>query len=123
MPLQDSATKPSALFDAAEYGSTSSHGPQTGSIEVPPEQQPKRIKDAKLLSLLKRQGFMCPYTGRKLTPANTDIVFHVPLAKGGLNDPENIRLVHRDAAEAKGGLTFDELLSLCRDVVRSADAV
>lgn len=84
---------------------------------MPDEERPKRIKDAKLLSLLKRQKFRCPYTGRKLTPQTTDVVFHVPLSRGGPNDPENIRLVHRDAAEAKGGMTFEELVSLCRDVM------
>lgn len=116
--MPDSPKKPSALFDAADYGNGGPHALPTDSIEVP---QPKRIKDARLLLLLKKQGFRCPYTGRKLSPATTDVVFHVPLSRGGLNEPENIRLVHRDVAEAKAGMTFDELVSLCRDVVGQND--
>lgn len=74
-----------------------------------------------LRKLIDQQGYRCALTGRNLTP-DTAFVDHVtPVSSGGSNAIENLQVVHADVNEAKGTMTQDEFIQLCRDVVAWID--
>ena len=77
------------------------------------------IKDMR--NMLEKQNYRCALTGRKLTPENCAMDHIVPLAHGGAHSIENAQLVVSDANNAKGILTMEEFIELCRDVVRHAE--
>jgi len=74
-----------------------------------------------LRKLIEQQGYRCALTGRELTP-DTAFVDHVtPVSRGGSNVIENLQVVHADVNEAKGTMTQEEFIQLCRDVVAWID--
>lgn len=74
-----------------------------------------------LRKLIDQQGYKCALTGRTLTP-ETAFVDHVtPVSSGGSNAIENLQVVHADVNEAKGTMTQEEFIQLCRDVVAWID--
>jgi len=80
-----------------------------------------RVGMGDLRAMLSRQNYQCALTGRELTPENCSIDHVVPLCKGGVHSIENAQLVVGEANHAKGNLTEEEFLQLCRDVVAYAD--
>lgn len=74
------------------------------------------IKSRDVLDLLERQDYVCPLTGRKLTPETASLDHIVPLARGGDHAIENVWIVDCQANAAKGTLLADEFIQLCRDV-------
>jgi len=74
-----------------------------------------------LRKLIDKQGYRCALTGRELTP-ETAFVDHVtPVSGGGSNAIENLQVVHADVNEAKGTMTQDGFIAMCREVVAWAD--
>lgn len=71
-----------------------------------------------VLEMIERQGYRCALSGRKLTPESASIDHVVPLAKGGAHSIENLWVVENVINSAKGTLTVEEFVSMCRDVVR-----
>jgi 5-methylcytosine-specific restriction endonuclease McrA len=76
-----------------------------------------------LRSLLESQRYRCALTGRELTPETTTLDHKVPVALGGLSTVDNLWFVHFQANSAKGSLTTDEFVKLCRDVVSYCDSL
>lgn len=74
------------------------------------------IKSRDVLDLLERQAYVCPLTGRKLTPETASLDHIVPLARGGDHAIENIWIVDCQANTAKGTLFMEEFVQLCREV-------
>lgn len=79
-----------------------------------------KITAAALRELLHRNGYRCALTGAELTPDTAAIDFILPPAKGGSHDISNVQIVHVDARAAKGNLTLDEFLAVCRAVTARA---
>jgi len=75
------------------------------------------VSRQQLEELLKRQRKQCGLTGRKLQPSNVSLDHIWPLSRGGSATIENCQLVVREANAAKGSLTPDEFLKLCREVL------
>lgn len=76
-----------------------------------------RITAKQVLELVKRQRFRCAISGRELTPETASLDHIVPLARGGPHAIENVWVVDHQVNSAKGTLSLDEFVALCRDVV------
>lgn len=70
------------------------------------------------MRLLERQEFKCALTGRKLTPEDCSLDHIVPVSQGGNHTLDNVQLVCVEANMAKGTLSMQRFISLCRDVLR-----
>ena len=77
-----------------------------------------KVTARQLLDLLQKQGFKCALTGRALTPDDCSLDHVVPRSKGGPHEIGNCQLVVAAANQAKGTMTHEEFVNLCRDVVR-----
>ena len=91
----------------------------TGSQPGPasPTEARVGICRADLLRMIADQGYRCALTGRQLTPETASLDHKVPLGRGGVHAIENIWIVHEDANRAKGTMTAEEFVALCREVV------
>lgn len=76
------------------------------------------VNRADIYAQLDRQGYRCQLTGRELTPENASLDHVHPISKGGSHSAENIQVIIKEANAAKGTLSEDEFLTLCRDVSR-----
>lgn len=75
------------------------------------------FKAADFYSLLERESYRCPYSGRELTPSNCVAEHRVPLRKGGRHEASNIVLVDHHISYLKRYLTDDEVLNLATDII------
>ena len=76
-----------------------------------------------MLRLLERQRYRCALTGRRLTPQTAALDHIVPIRRGGEHAIENTQVLHKDVNRAKGALTSEEFLAVCREVIRWSDSV
>lgn len=76
------------------------------------------ITGKKIYELLVKQGFRCAMTGRPLQPETATLDHKIPIAKGGTHDINNLWVVHCEVNSAKGTMSTEEFVSVCRDVVR-----
>jgi 5-methylcytosine-specific restriction endonuclease McrA len=81
----------------------------------------KRIKATDIRKKLNEQNFRCAYTGDELTPKNVSADHLAPISRGGSHALDNIRLVTMEVNAAKGTLSLDEFVALCRKVVAHFD--
>lgn len=79
-----------------------------------------RVTRAWLLSTYAAQNGQCALTGRPITLADFEIDHILAESRGGSTDPSNLRLVCRAANAAKGDLTDDELVALCKEIIGRA---
>ena len=74
-----------------------------------------------VLKLIKTASYRCALTGRKLTPETAALDHCIPVSRGGKHEIANAQLLHRDVNRAKGTLTNEEFIDLCRDVVKHVE--
>jgi hypothetical protein len=75
-----------------------------------------------LQTIWHQQQGICALTGLPMVPGvNASIDHHIPQSKGVDNSPGNLRWILRAVNTAKSNLTDDELISLCRAIVKFAD--
>ncbi|MBN1341567.1 MAG: HNH endonuclease [Phycisphaerae bacterium] len=74
-----------------------------------------------VLRLLEAQQYRCALTGRSLTPQTAALDHIVPVRFGGEHVIENAQVLHKDVNRAKGSLTNEEFIGMCREVVRWSD--
>jgi 5-methylcytosine-specific restriction endonuclease McrA len=72
-----------------------------------------------LASLWRQQKGRCPLSGRKLTSTNSELDHKIPRSKGGTDEKNNLRWLHRDVNQAKRALLDFDFIQLCRDVSRT----
>jgi len=60
-------------------------------------------------------------TGRDLTPQTAALDHIVPIRCGGKHVIENAQVLHKDVNRAKGSLTKEQFVALCREVVTWID--
>jgi len=77
-----------------------------------------RVTTKGVMAMLERQGYCCALTGRRLEPETAALDHIVPLRCGGQHVLENTQVLHKDVNRAKGSMTTEEFLDLCREVVR-----
>ena len=75
-----------------------------------------------VLRLLEHQRYRCGLTGRLLTPQTSALDHIMPIRFGGEHVIKNTQVLHKDVNRAKGSLTSDEFIGMCREVVRWSDS-
>lgn len=78
---------------------------------------PERITYLDLYALAKRQKLRCALTGDSLSRDTISVDHIIPLSKGGMNVPNNLRLVTYDVNIVKNSLNDSDFLALCKKVV------
>jgi 5-methylcytosine-specific restriction endonuclease McrA len=68
------------------------------------------------MELIERQNFCCAMSGRALTPETASLDHIVPLSRNGSHELANLCVVDQQVNAAKGTMTVEEFVSLCRDV-------
>jgi hypothetical protein len=74
-----------------------------------------------VIALLKNQEYRCALTGGELVPSSAALDHITPISRGGAHKIENAQVLLKDVNRAKGTLTNEEFISLCRQVVKWAD--
>jgi 5-methylcytosine-specific restriction endonuclease McrA len=67
-----------------------------------------------------KQDGKCALSGRSLDIATAEVDHIVPTCRGGTDDLRNLRLVAPEANASKHGMTDDELIALCRNILAHA---
>lgn len=81
----------------------------------------QKVRSKDLLNLVESQHYRCAMTGRILEP-NTASVDHIyPVSRGGSFGIENLQIVHAQVNTAKGTMTTQEFVAVCREVVAWVD--
>lgn len=80
------------------------------------------VSTGNVLAQIERQQFTCALTGRRLEPETASLDHVIPLTQGGGHVIENTQVLHRDVNRAKGLLTNEQFIALCREVVAWADS-
>ena len=78
--------------------------------------KPKSVTAKMILEMIERQEYRCALSGRKLTPETASLDHVTPLARGGLHDVSNLWVLDHQVNTAKGTMTVEEFVALCRDV-------
>ena len=76
------------------------------------------VSTENVLRLLEHQQYRCALSGRVLTPQTASIDHIVPVRLGGEHTIENAQVLHKDVNRAKGSLTSEEYIGMCREIVR-----
>lgn len=75
-----------------------------------------------VLRLLEAQQYRCALTGRSLEPDSASLDHIVPVRFGGEHVIENTQVLHKDVNRAKGSLTSEQFVGMCREIVRWSDS-
>lgn len=84
--------------------------------------KPAAVTSKAILNLVERQNFHCAISGRELTPQTASLDHIVPLARGGEHGISNVWVVDHQVNSAKGTMTLEEFVAMCRDVARNQTA-
>jgi len=76
------------------------------------------VSTKNVMCLLEYQAYRCALTGRELTPETSSLDHIVPIRCGGEHAIENAQVLHQDVNRAKGSLTNEQFVGMCREVVR-----
>lgn len=98
----------------------SANGDQDKKGEV--RNQSDSLTTKSIMRLIESQDFKCALTHRKLTPSTASLDHRVPVARGGPHVLSNCQVLDKQVNRAKGTMTTDEFISLCREVVAVANA-
>lgn len=83
----------------------------------------KNVTAGEIMELIKRQAYLCALSGRSLTPETASVDHIEPLGRGGKHEIGNLWVVDHQVNTAKGMLSLDEFISLCREVARHQDGL
>lgn len=82
----------------------------------------KRTVTAKMImDLIEKQNFRCALSNRILTPETASLDHIVPISRGGDHDLSNLWVIEHLINSAKGTMTVDEFVAMCRDVATCRD--
>lgn len=77
----------------------------------------KSVTAKQVLDLVRCQGYVCPISGRQLTPETASLDHTMPLGRGGEHALHNICIIDHQINLAKGTMTSEEFIAMCREVV------
>lgn len=75
------------------------------------------VTAAEVLKLVERQGYRCALTDRELNPKTASLDHVIPTGKGGEHLITNTQVLHKAVNRAKGTMTNEEFVAMCREVV------
>lgn len=75
-----------------------------------------------ILRLLEQQSYRCALSGRGLLPSTTALDHTMPMSRGGRHVVGNAQALQKEVNRAKGTLTNEEFIQICREVVAWADS-
>lgn len=84
--------------------------------------KPSAVTASQIMKLIESQSFRCALSGRELTPETASIDHITPLSRGGVHGLANIWVLDHRVNVAKGTMSVDEFVAMCREVVAMADA-
>lgn len=73
----------------------------------------------KAMAILEAQGHKCALTGLPMTPKNASLDHVTPLSRGGEHDASNCQWIFDFVNTAKGSMTQEEFIEMCRAVART----
>ena len=79
------------------------------------------VTSSAILEMVGSQHHRCAISGRELTPETASLDHLLPLSRGGTHEPDNLCIVEHLVNTAKGTMTLDEFVSMCRDVAAHQD--
>ncbi len=79
------------------------------------------IKASQIMALVESQEFKCALTGRDLSPANATMDHCIPLSRGGEHILSNLMILDEAVNKAKGNMTTEEFVGMCRQVIEWHD--
>ena len=77
---------------------------------------PSTVTAKMIFGLLEKQQDRCALTGCELTPETASLDHIRPLSRGGSHELNNLWVIGHHVNSAKGSLTVDEFVALCREV-------
>ncbi len=83
----------------------------------------RRVTTSQIKNIIESQNYRCALSNRELTPETASLDHKQPISRGGTHEIANLWVVEHLVNTAKGSLTVEEFISMCRDVVRHQDAV
>lgn len=83
----------------------------------------RSVTTTQIKKIIESQNYRCALTNRPLTPETASLDHKQPISRGGTHEVANLWVVEHFVNTAKGSLTVDEFVSMCRDVVRHQDAI
>lgn len=82
-----------------------------------------RIKPFDLWKIAKQQKLRCALTGLPLTFDTVSVDHIIPISKGGLNAPDNLRLLHVSVNRMKLDYSDKEFSNICRLVIEQQNRI
>lgn len=79
----------------------------------------KSITALWLITQLKGQKYKCAISGRPITEMDCEVDHILPSSRGGSDELDNLRLVCPAANRAKTYMTDEELVILCREILKT----
>jgi 5-methylcytosine-specific restriction endonuclease McrA len=76
----------------------------------------RKANAAQLMNRLRQQEFRCALSGIELTPETARLDHIVPVSQGGTDEIDNLQWLHVDVNTAKGTMSQDQFVSMCRKV-------
>jgi hypothetical protein len=106
------ATQESILIDAV-----GSQGAECGKLFSKEKKKAiRKASAAQLMKMLREQEFRCALSGIDLTPETARLDHIVPVSQGGADEIGNLQWLHVDANTAKGTMSQEQFILMCRRV-------
>lgn len=81
----------------------------------------KRATARQLLKLIRRQGKQCALSGRRITKRTAELDHKTPWSLTKDDSIENLQWIDAKINAAKGAMSSEEFIAMCRDVVQYQD--
>lgn len=115
------------MIDSGKYGTRGSKTIRgiNGPIDFPEETVISKPESGKVTSkflyeLVQRQKFRCALSGRELTPETASVDHISPLSVSQDHSPENIQILDIRVNSAKGTMSQEEFIQMCKEVTEWA---
>ena len=84
--------------------------------ELRESNQEKKASSVELRKLIAEQDYRCALSGVEMTPDDAELDHIDPIENGGSNEINNLQWLHKDVNRAKGTMSQDEFLLICKRV-------